>query len=251
MFCSCGGDCVSNSLGWPPAARPLQLNVESSNGWTYPLPLLSFSVLVAVAVECDVFHDTFPWDYSTHNILFPFCYAGSQSSTMSHQLRTNQRDPSYPHSINKRDVLNDIRHSTIHHFHRFLGSRSNHSSIHSTILMRLLFFHASHFPVRDWSSPQPSFCCLVDSLRLYTRTVLYLFLPPANLLYSYPSSSCWSTPTPTIESTNRSPNHRQPALFVTALLRAIAHWVCDINTPHNIVLRRVVPKCNETSYNMP
>ena len=172
------------------SARPLHLNVKSSITKRIPCILLSFSVLVAVAVECDVFHDTFPWDYSTHNILFPFCYAGSQSSTMSHQLRTNQRDPSYPHSINKRDVLNDIRHSTIHHFHRFLGSRSNHSSIHSTILMRLLFFHASHFPVRDWSSPQPSFCCLVDSLRLYTRTVLYLFLPPANLLYSYPSSSC-------------------------------------------------------------
>ena len=42
------------------------------------------------------FMHTFPWDYSTNSILFPFCYAGSQSSTVSHQLRTNQKDPSYP-----------------------------------------------------------------------------------------------------------------------------------------------------------
>lgn len=91
--------------------------------------LLSFSVLVAVAVECDVFYDTFPWDYSTNNILFPFCYAGSQSSTMSHQRRTNQRDPPYPphSSVLWYSLLDN------HHFHRFLSTRSNHSSIHSSI----------------------------------------------------------------------------------------------------------------------
>ena len=110
------------------SARPLHLNVKSSITKRIPSKrntLLSFSVLVAVAVECDVFHDTFPWEYSTNNILFPFCYAGSQSSTMSHQRRTNQRDPPYPphSSVLWYSLLDN------HHFHRFLSTRSNHSSI--------------------------------------------------------------------------------------------------------------------------
>ena len=89
------------------------------------------------------------------------------------------------------DVLNDIRYSTIYHFHRFLSTRRNHSSIDSTILMCLLFFHASHFLVMmDWSSPQPSFCCLVDSLRLYTRgSVIPFLVTGKSLVDSYPSSS--------------------------------------------------------------
>ena len=153
---------------------------------------------------------TFPWYYLTNIILFPFCHAGSRSSTstMSHQLRTNQRNPSYPiNTAVANDVLNDTCHSTIHHLHRFLSTTSNH--IHPFIQpSSRCAYSISNIPIYSSLLPHAS-----HFLHLYKRQCLPFLVSGKSLVIVsiLPTSSHkTSTPTPTIESTYIIlPSHRQ------------------------------------------
>ena len=137
------------------------------------------------------FMHTFPWDYSTNSILFPFCYAGSQSSTVSHQLRTNQKDPSYPLLLSSKrcskwySLLDNI---SLPSLSQYKKQSFIHSFIHldepipiRTYSSTHLFFHASHFLVMIEVAHSDRFA-VIDFLRLNTSDSVLPFLASSKSL---------------------------------------------------------------------
>ena len=134
------------------------------------------------------FMHTFPWDYSTNNILFPFCYAGSRSSTVSHQLRTNQRDPSYPPTAAANDVLIKWYSPLDNTSLPSLSQYKKQSFIHSFNHLDAPIPFQTYVPIYSSLLPHASHFLVMIGVAhssisyTYTSGSVYLFLSAANLL---------------------------------------------------------------------